>query len=77
MVHKAGEAQIERVERAMRGMEEENEDFTVRREGLHVFVDLAAGMGAYWVQYDKTLRQICLMSPRSGSFRYNFDGSTE
>lgn len=76
MVHEAGEAQVDRVEKAMRGMALDNEDFTVRREGLEIFVDLAAGLGSYWVQYDKSLRQICFLSPRSGAYRYNLEGST-
>lgn len=60
----------------MRGMKSENEIFTVRREGLQIFVDLAPGIGTYWVQYDKDLRQICLLSPRSGAYRYLFDATT-
>lgn len=76
MVHKAGEAEIDRVEKAMRGMAPENENFTVRRDGLEVFVDMEAGVGTYWVQYDRSLRQICFMSPRSGAYRYHLDGST-
>lgn len=76
VVHEAGEEQINRVEKAMRGMAPQNDHFVIRREGLQVFVELAPEFGSYWVQYDKQLRQICLLSPRSGAFRYNHDASS-
>lgn len=69
-VHKAGVEQLDRVEKALRGIAELNDPFTVRREGLHVYADLSKDIGSYWIQYSKELRMICLLSPKSGAYRY-------
>lgn len=45
----------------------------VKREGLEVFAELGPEVGTYWIKFDLSIYQICLMSPRSGPHRYIYD----
>ncbi|CAM9803973.1 unnamed protein product [Ectocarpus sp. 12 AP-2014] len=72
-IRKAGEEEIDKVEKALKAMEPFNDVFEVRREGLEVFAELGPEVGTYWIKFDLSIYQICLMSPRSGPHRYIFD----
>lgn len=72
-VRKAGEDEVDKVEKALRAMEPFNDVFTVRREGLEVFAELGPQVGTYWIKFDLSIKQICMMSPRSGPHRYIYD----
>lgn len=45
----------------------------VKRDGLEVFAELGPEVGTYWIKFDLSIYQICLMSPRSGPHRYIYD----
>ncbi|CBJ30485.1 conserved unknown protein [Ectocarpus siliculosus] len=72
-IRKAGEEEVDKVEKALKAMEPFNDVFEVRREGLEVFAELGPEVGTYWIKFDLSIYQICLMSPRSGPHRYIFD----
>lgn len=72
-IRKAGEEELDKVEKALKAMEPFNDVFTVRREGLEIFAELAPHVGTYWIKFDTSLNQICLLSPRSGPHRYIYD----
>eukprot|EP00752_Nemacystus_decipiens_P016808 g15041.t2 len=72
-IRKAGEAEIDKVEKALKAMEPFNDVFEVKREGLEVFAELGPEVGTYWIKFDLSIYQICLMSPRSGPHRYIYD----
>ena len=76
-IRKAGEAEVDKVEKALKAMEPFNDDFTVRRDGLEVFAELPPHVGTYWIKFDTSINQICMMSPRSGPHRYIYDGETK
>lgn len=62
-----------KVEKALKSMEPFNDVFTVRREGLEIFAELGPEVGTYWIKFDLSIQQICMMSPRSGPHRYIYD----
>eukprot|EP00903_Cladosiphon_okamuranus_P014907 g13804.t1 len=72
-IRKAGEEEIDKVEKALKAMEPFNDVFEVKREGLEVFAELGPEVGTYWIKFDLSIYQICLMSPRSGPHRYIYD----
>lgn len=72
-IRKVGEEEVDKVEKALKAMEPFNDVFTVRREGLEVFAELGPLVGTYWIKFDLSIHQICMMSPRSGPHRYIYD----
>ncbi|CAM9177677.1 unnamed protein product [Choristocarpus tenellus] len=71
-VHKAGMEQLDRVEKAVQGMTGHYGVFEVTRVKHELWIDLGDTVGKYWIQYDKLLQKICLLSPRSGGYRYDY-----
>lgn len=75
-IRKVGEEEINKVEKALKAMEPFNDVFTLRRDGLEIFAEPGPLMGTYWIKFDLSIHQICMVSPRSGPHRYIYDRSS-